>query len=219
MHGASVLVLYHMSRDVFQNLLPASASALGEADTLALVAGLLHVFSPAGIFLSAPYSEALFSFLHFCGLWCYVKAYLCRQRGNGGLDGLFMLAAGALMGIATTVRSNGLLSGVLFACDAVDESYKCLMWVRTNGFRNMPEFRHRFLRIATIVLAGALLGLGFVEPQILAWKDYCLNVQLSERRDWCARTVPSIYAWVQEHYWFASIDRKYSGLADIWTGT
>ena len=174
-----------------------------EADTLALLASLLHILSPAGIFLSAPYGEALFSLLHFCGLWCYVKAHLYRENGDGSSGGLFMLGAGALIGIATTVRSNGLLSGIVFACDAVEEVCECLIWARNNGFRNMTMLRHRISKLVTTVVAGAILGIGFIGPQALAWKDYCLDEQKGKKRDWCARLVPSIYAWVQDHYWYA----------------
>ena len=200
-----MVVLYYMSQDVFKSLLSKSPVSTRNADSLALTASLLHILSPAGIFLSAPYGEALFSFFHFCGLWCYVKACLYRERGDGQSGSLMTLGAGALTGIATTIRSNGVLSGVLFAHDAVEESYHFLVWAKSNGFGNMTEFRRRISRITMTVFAGALLGLGVVGPQVLAWREYCLHVQIGERREWCARSVPSIYAWVQDHYWYVYI--------------
>ena len=200
-HAAGVVVLYYMSKDVFQSLLPKSSPSMHEAETLALLVSLLHIISPAGIFLSGPCTEALFSFLHFCGLWSYIRGYLHEKRGNLRLRNRFMISAGALIGIATTVRSNGILGGTLFAYDALYEGYHCLALVKKIGLREVTELQRRMAKTAVTVFAGCLAGLGLVAPQFLAWKEYCWSVQVDEKREWCARLVPSIYNWVQDRYW------------------
>ena len=200
-HAASVIVLYHMSKDVFRSLLAKSPSSVLEAETLALLASLLHILSPAGIFLSAPYGEALFSFLHFCGLWSYVRGYSHGERGEWKARNQLMVVAGALIGTATTVRSNGILGGILFAHDAVEEGYDFLALVISNGFREVTEIQRRMSRLGSTVFAGFLIGLGLAIPQVLAWREYCRGGRIDEKREWCSRLVPSIYAWVQDHYW------------------
>lgn len=173
-HLVSVLALYGLTRLVF----PAN----GE---LAFVAAVLHVVSPAGVFLSSPYAESPFSALSFVGSYLFAlgSASSCKVR-----RGLFTLAAGGVFGLATWFRSNGLASGLLFAIATLQG---------LAGLIKTPSLSS-LLDVISPILGGTLVATGSVVPQYLAWQRFCLS---PDPRPWCSNTIPSIYSFVQEHYW------------------
>ncbi|OHW97780.1 GPI mannosyltransferase 2 [Colletotrichum incanum] len=164
---------------------------------LAFLSALLHILSPAGLFLSAPYAESLCAFFSFAGY--YVLAGV-SSRPKGSLRWTAgQVLAGAIFGLATASRSNGLLNGLPFAIE-------CLMI--------LPPLLASPTNLKTIALlfgpivGGLLVATGSVVPQALAWLRYCSGA--SEARPWCARTVPSIYSFVQEHYWGVGLFRYWT---------
>ncbi|KAG0639341.1 hypothetical protein HOY80DRAFT_1074595 [Tuber brumale] len=177
-HALSTAVLYAITREVF----PSDGK-------LPLVAALLHVISPAGLFLSAPYSESLFALLSFLGLYCYVRGYV--------------VVSGAWMFLATMVRSNGLLNGVVFLLD---------FW--RVGWRFVVEGEGGWRAVGSLVglgVGGLLIGAGLALPQWLAYRRYCLaGLGAGELRSWCNNTVPSIYFFVQERYWNVGVFRYWT---------
>jgi len=159
---------------------------------LATTAAVLHIISPAGVFLSAPQSESLFSFLNMLGFLLYTVGSQQSVQGQSVLGGVKTVAAGAVFGCATVVRSNGILSGLLFlweACTAVP-------LILADGFSWA-----RLLRLTSVVFGGLLVGAGMLFPQYLAYRDFCFGRPPKTRRPWCNRTIPAIYSWVQSHYW------------------
>jgi Gpi18-like mannosyltransferase len=106
-HFGSVLALYQLART--------AQRASPRRDQIAFVTAALHVCSPAGIFLVAPYSEALFSLLSFTGLWAYAYGF---QSSSSLLQVPTTLLAGGLLAVSATVRGNGLLFASIFAYDA-----------------------------------------------------------------------------------------------------
>ncbi|OJJ49457.1 hypothetical protein ASPZODRAFT_60509 [Penicilliopsis zonata CBS 506.65] len=174
-HYLSVLVLYGLSVTVLGRDTPAK-------ERVCLLAAALHIITPAGAFLSAPYGEPLFALLNFAGYYVYSSSTGPRRVGR-------LLGAAALFAVATTVRSNGILSGFLFASDAVRELHALVV----HGCSVAA-----LARLLLIVIGGCLVALGFVGPQLLAYRDYCLT---DTPRPWCQQALPSIYAWVQEEYW------------------
>ncbi|EEQ33560.1 GPI mannosyltransferase 2 [Microsporum canis CBS 113480] len=111
-HYLSVLVLYKLSQATFK-------SDRSNSNALPFLASALHIITPAGAFLSAPNGEAPFSFLNFLGYYTFITGLNDERQGSYCLRDLKLLSAGALFAAATTVRSNGLLSGLLFVYDAV----------------------------------------------------------------------------------------------------
>lgn len=181
-HLLAVLVLHQLVLSL--------SRAQNNSSRLAFVTAALHIISPAGMFLAAPYSESLFAFLNFSGMLCYVNATQASQSRFASFN---ILLAGVMFGAAATIRGNGLLSGLLLFLDFITITWHCLSTrdIRPSDLKLLLGF----------VLSGSTLAIGFAIPQIVAYGDYCFGVPLDERRSWCSHFPPSIYSWVQSHYW------------------
>lgn len=176
-HLIAVLALYQLTM------------VISKDRKLAVIASVVHILSPAGLFLSAPYAESLFSCLSFVGNLLFalgLQAGPDSLKRNGALIG-----AGIIYGLAISFRSNGLFGGILFAVEAV----KSLM-----GFKNAPRFS-TFMRLVAPIAGGLFVAVGAVVPQFLAWKRYCGAQVEGEIRPWCSKLIPSIYTFVQQEYW------------------
>ncbi|RMY89391.1 hypothetical protein D0861_04285 [Hortaea werneckii] len=170
---------------------------------LAFTTACLHVFSPAGLFLSAPYAESAFAFLSFLGCYCYVKAIENRYHRFADayqLDACWTVAAGLSFGLATTMRTNGLLNGIIFAWDI---------------YLVLPRLPHilrnrdgeEITRLCATLIAGTFIAIGFMLPQVVAYNEYCTN---GNTRPWCTALPPSIYSFVQKEYWNVGLFRYWS---------
>ena len=157
---------------------------------LAFVASALHIISPAGLFLSAPYAESPFACLSFVGNLLFALGI--RNKRDQLKRFALIVSAGAVFGLATAFRSNGLSSGVLFAVGAVN----CFL-----AFVKGPNLS-KLLALAAPIIGGICVAAGSVVPQFVAWRRYCHEIQDGlEARPWCSRTIPSIYTYVQDEYW------------------
>lgn len=184
-HLCSVLVLYRLSEILFPQWQHPGRS-------FSFLAAFLHIVSPAGLFLTAPYAEGLFSFLSFSGFCLYAEGRLAYLSGSRGKGHWMTLASGVVFAFATTVRSNGLLGGLLFLYDAV------VGFTVFVGRPSLPGLR----RLIPLVLGGSCVALGTLLPQYLAYSEYCtIQGPDSSPRPWCKRAIPSVYTWVQDHYW------------------
>lgn len=153
----------------------------------------LHIISPAGVFLSAPYAESSFSFLNLSGLFLYAKAMLNHDKGRERQRDCVLLLCGVLFGIATTFRGNGLLSGLLLLWDALACGTRILRFTDVAS-----NIRH----LLTVSMSGLLMACIAAVPQYLAYDEYCIRGSLdSDKRPWCSNWPPSIYTWVQRQYW------------------
>ncbi|KAI3333456.1 GPI mannosyltransferase 2 [Ustulina deusta] len=173
-HLLSVLVLYQLGLTVWKN------------SRVSLVAAVLHVLSPAGLFLSAPYSESSYALLSFAGHLFFAKAVLSDKRTIA--HDVSLVASGLWFGFAVNFRSNGTLNGILFAVELFREL-------------SLPPTANSVRRRLALIAGGSAIAIGFVVPQIVAYRTYCYDVVDSELRPWCTRRLPSIYTFVQEHYW------------------
>lgn len=176
-HFLSTLVLYHLSLRVW-----------GDA-FWALCAALLHVFSPAGLFLSAPYTESPFSLLTFIGWLLLVKSCTASNLSRDVLT----LLAGGLFGLATVFRTNGLLNGTPFAFEFLSTLY-CL--VEDMDYDKTPAY---IRRLVVLGLSGIFVAAGSFVPQFVAYRMYCSSAL--EVRPWCVGLMPSIFNYVQQQYW------------------
>ena len=185
-HLLSVLVLHDLSRTLFE-----THSGLRTSE-FTFISAFLHIITPAGMFLSAPCAESLFSLFQFTAFNMYVRSIQAHESDATVLRDVEVIASGMLVGLATTMRSNGILSGLIFAYDAVVTAMKIF---KTRNFTLIPK-------LVAAGYAGLLVALGAAIPQFLAYVDYCLQASTEDRRPWCRQLVPSIYGWVQEHYWY-----------------
>jgi phosphatidylinositol glycan class V len=197
-HLLSVLILYQIGLAV--------VSKKTNKSTLSFIAAALHIISPAGIFLVAPYTEAPFAFLNFLGQLLYVHSW---NSEYGLVQDMALATSGICFGLSATIRGNGLLSGIILFADVVIwaavKVERALQIRVLNVGRLNPSLQAQMRvikgrRIPATIIAGLFVGLGFVIPQYVAYQDFC-NSSLDEVRPWCHRLPPSIYSWVQNHYW------------------
>ncbi|KAL8818531.1 MAG: hypothetical protein Q9223_002854 [Gallowayella weberi] len=179
---------------------PLSQRSLG----FALISASLHILSPAGLFLSAPYAESSFSFLNFAGFFLYALNLQAHDDGRPGLRDILALASGIAFGLATMFRSNGILSGLLFCYDIV----RSILTVRSDA--QPQKILASLRRVSFIGISGILMAVGSFFPQFLAYQEYCVQGKPEHRAMWCTHRIPSIYAWVQSHYWNVGLFRYWT---------
>ncbi|KAG6363746.1 hypothetical protein INS49_008849 [Diaporthe citri] len=184
-HLLSVLVLYQLGLHIWRD------------SRWALAAALLHVLSPAGLFLSAPYAESACSLLSFTGWLLLVKSCIRTGTSVSSLprDALTLLA-GLIFGLATYFRTNGLLNGAPLAFDFLSTFYQL---TEDLDHSKTPDYLRR---LVVLGIAGLSVAAGSVVPQYLAYQTYCSTASApSEARPWCTHLVPSIFNYVQSQYW------------------
>lgn len=139
---------------------------------------------------------------NFAGMLCYVLARQCRQHGSGHVfrSAVWTITSGILFGIATMLRSNGLFSGLILAWDVL------LLLPRLPGI-----LEHRswgaLIHLTGIVLGGLAIAIGYGLPQVVAYFQYCTA---ENARPWCSKALPSIYTFVQSHYWNVGLFRYWT---------
>lgn len=160
---------------------------------IAFIASCLHILSPAGLFLSAPYAESTFAALNFWGMYCYLRSSkLSSTEYDGAINAAFgMFAAGASFGAASAIRGNGILSGLVLAWDAL----VCLP-----SLPNIVQQHQwpRLIRFTGILSGGLILACVYSITQTSAYLEFCTD---GNSRPWCNSLYPSIYTWVQKNYW------------------
>ncbi len=178
--------------------------------SLAFIAAALHITAPAGIFLVAPYTEAPFSLLNFAGQLFYIYSWdNTRSRAHSLAQDLYLVLCGVCFGLAATVRGNGLLSGLILLFDAVlwlALQVETRLGIHTLNVGSLPlavqaelrSFRSR--RLPATIIAGIFVAVGFATPQVIAYQEFCAAGD-GHTRPWCHKIPPSIYSWVQSHYW------------------
>jgi phosphatidylinositol glycan class V len=183
-HLLSVLVLYR--------LLTATLASR-QRRQISFIGAILHILTPASLFLSAPYAEAIFSLLNLTGMLFYVQSKAQAQvRHPSALEDAYKLGSGITFASATLMRSNGLLSGLVLLYDVTEYLPRVI---------SMSLTMHDLRRIIVTCMAGGMITLGFVWPQYLAYMEFCALNSRSVGRPWCNSKIPSIYSWVQSHYW------------------
>jgi phosphatidylinositol glycan class V len=160
---------------------------------IARLGAILHIMTPASLLLSSPYAEAPFSLLNITGMLLYAQSRaLARNQQHSVLEDVYKLGSGLMFGSATLMRGNGLLSGLILLYDLARYLPRVF---------SMRLTVHDMRRMIVTCVAGGIIALGFVWPQYLAYTEYCSGEDGSDGPPWCQRAIPSIYSWVQSHYW------------------
>ena len=189
-------VLSHCMHWVSSFIVHDTVSQLDRVDSkptpVPLLAAFLHIICPAGVFLSAPYSESLFSAWNNLGFCLYVRAIMEESSGLSMRRAMLIVGSGLCIGLAALTRSNGLLGGLVFLMDAVLTARTILLQGSSGALVS---------KLFALLCGGSLIALGFAVPQVVAYAEYCVNTNVVDLRPWCRRLPPSIYIWVQDRYW------------------
>jgi len=150
----------------------------------------LFCFNPASVFYSSIYSESLFAFCSFGGLWQFLEGRTWR--------------AALLFGLSSGVRSNGVLHAGFFLFQAMHCFYK-------------EVFRQGKLLTGVVAIAKAVVQSVIVFVPLVAFQRYgylqhCGSAIKEARiasRPWCNSKIPYLYGFVQSHYWNVGFLRYY----------
>ena len=180
-HLLSVFLVYGLGRKI----------CLRKTKDLPFIAACLHIICPAGVFMSAPCPEPLFSFLNILGFYLYTVP--AHEIGKLSVTrwGVGVISAGAAFGLASTVRSNGIFSGALFLFDFT----LALFHAAIEGINS-----ESFSKMGILTVGGCLVATGAILPQVVAYDLFCSQLALYHP-PWCHKLVPSIYSYVQSRYW------------------
>jgi len=189
-HYLSVILLWRIA-----GLLSQDNGKSNNTRSTPYIAACLHIVSPAGIFLSAPYAEAPFSCLNMLGFWLYLQAH-SNTESSTTRKCCALIMSGMSFGGATMMRSNGILSGIPFLIDALRSSLVALKDLREGRVNSS-----RVLALLATIVAGLATAAGLALPQYMAYQEYCNRS--GDVRSWCYSRLPLIYSFVQSHYWYA----------------
>ena len=193
-HLLSVLVLYQLTLSLSSSVTTKRSSAF------AFMSANLHIISPAGLFLSAPYAESSFALVNFTGFYLYSQSFQSHKLDKALLSNCLLLLSGITFGVASMLRGNGLFSGVVYVYDAIEIMWTAVWKIQT--FETGFELVSIFQRLIIIGFTGVLMACIACVPQYIAYSELCLKVSSNlGKRKWCDATVPSVYAWVQKEYW------------------
>lgn len=183
-HLLSVFVLYCLLTQLLEGQ---------QRSRIAFVASVLHILTPGSLFFSAPYAEAAFALLNLSGMLFYTKSKAAaRLSPRSFREDAYKLSCGICFASATLLRSNGLLSGLILLYDVAEDLLRMV-----SGQLSMRGLK----RVFVTCIAGALIASCFIGPQYLAYLEFCDLENNPTPRPWCEKTIPSIYSWVQSHYW------------------
>ncbi|KXS17326.1 glycosyltransferase family 76 protein [Gonapodya prolifera JEL478] len=172
--------------------------------SLATVACILYCLSPAGIFLSAIYTESPFNCFTLQALNCYSDLL---QNVTVAFPKRLQTAATTVMYLvlATAIRSNGAATaGLLWG-------WYALMGLGAERRESGTFSAISIVRLALRAFASLILLLLSISPliafQYWATRAMCVG---ETPRPWCSDTIPVPYAFVQKFYWG-------NGLFAYWT--
>ncbi|KAK3103659.1 hypothetical protein FSP39_020822 [Pinctada imbricata] len=179
---------------------------------VAYKAALLFCINPASIFMSAPYSETLYTFLIFWGLHQFEKKNI--------------VTASAILGFSALTRSNGLLNAGFQLHLSLKTFLKGMNRLRIESVDKETAMTGIFSGIIIFSFPLIFMMLLFLAPfvvyQYLINKQFCtdhhsdVNIPASLRMygkikgynivgqtipTWCNNTLPLSYSHVQHSHW------------------
>ena len=200
-HLVSTFLLYELSQTIspaFTHSLP----GLSGSTSFPFLVCSLYILSPAGIFLSAPYAESPFAALTFLTNVLQATALQAHFSHRRERRDLCLLTSGVIGGIATAFRSNGMLTIIVYPALALSYHVEVTL---------VSQMRY----LIVLGISCLFIALGSIIPQALAWYEYCFgddhhtSLKIS-RPIWCESWIPSIYTYVQEHYWDVGLFRYWT---------
>lgn len=152
--------------------------------TTALIACIFYCCSPASVFHSMAYTEAVF------GLTTMLGIYLLYCHNS-------ILSASLSFAASAGIRSNGFVNlGFIL--------HHCLK----QGLAALPSSRLAAAGHCTkAAVPAVLVAAPYAAFQYFGYVRYCQQQQ--EPRPWCDATIPSLYGFVQSHYWGVGLFKYY----------
>ncbi|CAG2172382.1 unnamed protein product [Oppiella nova] len=141
-------------------------------------------YNPSSIFFSAYYSESLFAFLTFGGI------YFTHASDNR----LHLLWASVAFGLSSATRSNGLIS------------IGFIVYTKLNHIINDCFMHRRFVLYSRLVIHVLqtlfyvlVCTLPFLYYQLYSWELFCDGVPNMPK--WCMADILLPYTYIQKRYW------------------
>ncbi|CAH2351987.1 GPI mannosyltransferase 2 [[Candida] railenensis] len=187
-HYFSCIVLYYLTLTTFKSSKFFNKEKLS---SFALKSSCIYILSPAGVFLTASYSEAPCALLSYSALLLR-EISLNRSDFNvinsklsirtGAYTSIYVLS-GTLVAIAYNIRANSLLLGIIYLYDLYT------FYLRNDSLRDA----------ILSTLAGSQLALSIVIASWYPYSIFCTGEGAD--REWCHYYIPSIFSYAQSHYW------------------
>ena len=199
----SAKILYELGLKVVKN------------DNLAYRGALLYCVNPASVFMTAPYSEAMFAMLGLSGmLECERKNYL-KASIWFGLAGFTRSNGVILIAFVAYALLRDLITDVRLSRNADFYDASLLKWI-------ISISKHCIKRCVQGLVLGSVCLLPFGLYQFVAYMLFCNNTasyrdlprHLFEygrerhykmaymgKSEWCFETVPLSYSYVQANHW------------------
>ncbi|KAJ8328132.1 ER membrane glycoprotein subunit of the GPI transamidase complex-like protein [Batrachochytrium dendrobatidis] len=150
---------------------------------IAFVSAILFAFNPAGIFMSSIYTESPFALCAFMGMLNMVQGHTW--------------AAALWWSGASSLRGNGILFAGFFIWDLLHPFAKHTIQTQT------------MYRIVRNTIALGVVVAPFILFQYYGWTLFCTE-NADTYRPWCNHRIPSIYSFVQAHYWNNGLFKYYT---------
>ena len=154
---------------------------------LAKQAAILYCITPSPATLVSPYNEPFYAFFAFTGM-------LLVERKK-------IIPAALLFACATAFRANGMLN-VGFVVYPLLQRYMEVRTLMACSYRLINVSQNGKIRLPTTIqtsLSALLVVSPFVWRQYQGYQMFCQDTL--DWRPWCKNTIPSIYSFVQDHYW------------------
>ncbi|XP_013085122.2 GPI mannosyltransferase 2-like [Biomphalaria glabrata] len=190
---ATSLVLYRLGKLVLST------------DKEAFYASLLFCINPASIFMTALYSEVLFSFLLFSGL-------LALNHDKKILSAF-------LIGLSIFTRSNGLIAIGFIAHLIIKSSIHTFLKLKATSVKCSSIFSLVFKTVIEVLFYSFICVIPFFIFQYYIYVLYCKSspdwpkhvidygrskgykLAGDEPSLWCNETIPLSYSYIQKHHW------------------
>ena len=172
---------------------------LSHSRTLSTLAAALFSLNPASVFMSAVYSETLFSLFTFSGL-------LALERKWAWLSCL-------LFSLATATRSNGMVLCGFVGYRFLSDTLEILFSECHRHDTHTTTTCQRMWVCVKSVCATAIQCLIIITPfclfQLYGYSLYCGSGGHTPSPVWCGWSLPIPYSYIQEHYWNNGFLRYY----------
>ncbi|KAL5499908.1 hypothetical protein EMCRGX_G011377 [Ephydatia muelleri] len=176
---AAAVALYELTMEIFQSR------------KLSLISAALFCINPASVFMSAVYSEAVFTCLSLWGM-------LCVQRGRPA-------RACALFALATATRSNGAVLCGYLGFYYLKKLYEVL---HTHPVAPQLCLLKSLGLVSLALLQCCAVVLPFALFQYYGHMSFC-GKDVIPPSPWCQWRLPLPYFYIQQHYWDVGFMRYY----------